>query len=208
VRYDTIDKIYHFPMQYLDVDQSVGYFITTIPTLGTYGSHINRTIEVDGWGSLTTPSKTYPNALRVKTTLLIKDTVFVDQFSFGTVVNRPVEIRYEWWTNEDHTPVMVATSNAGQITQVKYLTPIASSVFENEPVSFKVIPTLIDGQYQLLGEQIANIQSVMCYDLNGKLVKYTFDNQSNVITFDNFNSGVLLVTIQMKDAQYTCKLIK
>jgi hypothetical protein len=209
VRYDTIDKIYHFPMQYLDVDYSVGFFLTTIPTLGTYGSHINRTIEVDGWGSITTPTKTYPNALRVKTTLTIEDTVFVDQFSFGTTVNRPIEIRYEWWTNEDNSPVMIALSNAGQITQVKYLAPITSYVDEIINSDFKIIPTTNENVFTLKGEKTQEIKEVFCFDASGRVVEIEWNPTQNSLTFPDKTKQLVFITfINSEGQQITLKLVK
>lgn len=208
VKYDTIDKVYHFPMQYQDVDYSVGYFITSIPTLGTYGSHIKRKIETDGWGSITTPSKTYPNALRVKTTLNIKDTVYVNQFSFGTQISRPVEVIYEWWTNEDNSPVMIVNVNAGQVTRVRYLAPISTSIVENTVQSLNVIPTANESIYQLTGTAVAAIESVYCYDISGKLIPADWNTVTNTLTLESLSKGIVLVTVVNKDGQqHTVKLI-
>lgn len=209
VKYDTIDKIYHFPMQYLDVDHSVGYFLTSIPTLGTYGSHIKRTIEVDGWGSITTPSKTYPNALRVKTTLNIVDTVFVDQFGFGTKVTRPVEIRYEWWTNEDNSPVMIATKNGGQITQVKYLAPIATSIEEVTSQHFNIVPTSSSNVFIIKGEAISTVSEVFCFDASGRVIAVEWNQSQNTLTFKDPTSQFVFVSFTNSTGQQvTLKLIK
>ena len=131
VKYDTIDQQYPFLMSYnMTPHTSSGSYILSVPTFGTYGQWIRRVVEADGWGSLATPNYTYPEVLRVKTTLEQRDTVFVDQFSIGQTIDRPTEVIYEWFTNTDNTPVMSVSMSGGQVTNVKYLAPIAAGVDE------------------------------------------------------------------------------
>ncbi len=195
VKYDTIDQIYPFLISYnMPTHFSVGYFLTTIPTLGTYGQHIRREVEADGWGSLTTPTKTYPNTLRVKTTLYIRDTIFVDQFGFGQAINRPAEVKYEWLTQTDNVPVMSVTQNGAQITNVKYLTPIAASIDELS-VDIQIIPTAEDGVFSIVNNDNISISSMFCYDISGKQI--LFENKSsNFINLTNEPNGVYLIHLK------------
>lgn len=200
VRYDTIDQVYPFLMSYnMPTHYSVGYFLTTIQTLGTYGQHIKREVEADGWGSLTTPTKTYPNTLRVKTTLYIRDTIFVDQFGFGQAINRPAEVKYEWLTQTDNVPVMSVTQNGGQITNVKYLTPIAASIDEKITVNLKIIPTTEEGVFGILNNDNISISSMTCYDISGKQILFQ-NNLPNLINLSNQPKGVYFV--QLKTEQF------
>ena len=82
VRYDTIETIFNFPLSYGNADSSRAYYLASVPSLGTYGQWI-RAYEVDGWGSLQTPFQTY-DVIRIRTTIKQKDTLYVDQFQFGT----------------------------------------------------------------------------------------------------------------------------
>ncbi len=209
VRYDTIEKEYHFPMQYQDVDFSSGYFLTSIPTLGTYGSHIRRKVEVDGWGSIQTPEKNYPQALRVKVTLNITDTLHSDQFGMGFKINRPTEIRYEWWTNEDHAPVMVATK-IGPQTTVRYLKAIALGSEDLQQESFKVVPTQNSSVFKIQGDAHLLFQSnVVVYDIKGSVIPISFDKASCEIQFAEEATGMYFIVLNTQDgASYVMKLVK
>ncbi len=139
VKYDVIDKIFSLPMVYGAIDSTSSSYLTTIPSLGSYGQWIDREIEVDGWGQLTTPFSTY-DVLRIKTTLYQKDTVFVDQFSLGTSFERPVETIYEWYSSGSGVPVLVVNVQAGIITQMKYLDQLQVSINNKQQFSIKAYP--------------------------------------------------------------------
>ncbi len=195
VKYDTIDQIYPFLIAYnMPTHYSSGYFLTTIPTLGTYGQHIKREVVADGWGSITTPTKTYPNTLRVKTTLYITDTIYVDQFSFGQTINRPIEVRYEWLTQTDNAPVMSVTQNGGQISNVKYLTPIAATIEESK-FDLTIFPSNQEGIFNISNPQNFPISSIQCYDLFGRLL-ISEHYQFNSIDIRNYPNGVYLIHLE------------
>ncbi|MBL4625008.1 MAG: hypothetical protein JKY42_07710, partial [Flavobacteriales bacterium] len=109
IQYDGIDYIYRFPMNYGNIDSSNAAFVVDVPTLGTYGQKIDRRNEVDGWGEITTPFGTY-DALRVRTTLTITDTVYLTLANFGTTIPRPAEYVYTWLANGEGIPIMTVTT--------------------------------------------------------------------------------------------------
>lgn len=120
VRYDSIDVVYKYPMNYNDRDSSVSKYIVSIPTLGAYGQRKKRVNHVEGWGTVTTPYGTF-SALKMKSTLYITDTIYYATASFGTKVNRPVQIDYSWITNGEKVPVLSITTGAtGTILAVDY----------------------------------------------------------------------------------------
>jgi hypothetical protein len=209
IRYDTIEKEYHFPMQYQDIDFSSGYFLTTIPNLGTYGSHIRRKVEVDGWGSVQTPEKLYPNALRVKVTLNITDTLHTDQFGMGFKVNRPTEIRYEWWTNEDRAPVLVATKIATQTT-VRYLKAIALGMELMDQEVFKVIPSHQSTVFRIVGnEEVISSSNLVVLNVNGAEVPVKYDKNTGELQFMDETKGMYIVCMTtFNGSSYVIKLVK
>jgi len=163
----------------------VGYYLLTVPTFRTYGQGIRREVEVDGWGSLETPFTTYPDVLRVKTTLEQRDTVYVDQFGFGQAFDRPSEVKYEWFTNTDNVPVMSVTEQGGQITNEKYLAPIAAGI-EEESVELSIV-SLEDGLFQIVtSETVKQLQNI---DINGRKIT-NGTTQKNMINIKNEAQGV------------------
>ena len=119
VRYDTIDQIYPLPLSYGLVDSTSAYYLATIPSFGSYGQSIQRKVEVDGWGDLTTPYANY-DALRVKTTLYQTDTFYIDTFQIGNSVARPVLEIYEWWAKNIGFPVLRVEYQNNLMTQGWY----------------------------------------------------------------------------------------
>ena len=138
VKYDTIDQIYPLPMTLGVQDSTTAYYFTSIPSVGAYGQWIRRKVEVDGEGQLTTPYAQY-DAVRVKTTLYQRDTIYIDQLGFGNEIDRPVEEIYEWFAEGEEGPVMSVTTNAGQITEVKYKDELHVGVSELSS-NFQVFP--------------------------------------------------------------------
>jgi hypothetical protein len=99
------DKIYQFPLQYGDVDTSVSAWTAGIPGIAFYGYNQTRINQVDGWGQLVTPYASY-NVLRVKTTLIGSDTVYVDSLGIGLSIDRPLTREYKWLANGEIVPVL------------------------------------------------------------------------------------------------------
>lgn len=76
--YSASDRVYKFPMNYMQKDSSnMVMSLPNIPGLGTYVKKQKRLNEVDGWGTLITPYGTF-NTLRVKSTLTITDSIYID----------------------------------------------------------------------------------------------------------------------------------
>jgi len=143
IRYDTIDQLYPLPLSFGTEDSTTAYYLLDIPTLGAYGQQIQRKVEADGWGELTTPYQNYPNCLRVKTTLYQRDTLKVEQpFSLpGVAFNRPVETTYEWFTTGIGAPVFSITQQGSVTSRAKYIDENTSSIFNHQnDFDFTVFP--------------------------------------------------------------------
>jgi hypothetical protein len=205
VKYDTIDQQYPFLMSYnMATHNSVGYYLLTVPSFGTYGQWIRREVEADGWGSLVTPYTTYPDVLRVKTTLEQRDTVYVDQFGFGQAFDRPTEVKYEWFTNTDNAPVMSVTEQGGQITNVKYLAPIELGV-DNEEVEMSII-SLEEGLYKIITNGVIKQLSIL--EMSGKQV-VNDATQRDLINIQSQSAGVYIVKVLTEDGRImTQKIIR
>ncbi len=77
--YTDPDEIYHFPMTYQRQDASTFRFNVQIPTFnGGYRSAGTRNSTVDGWGTVATPTGTYP-CLRLKSVVVFRDTLDVPE---------------------------------------------------------------------------------------------------------------------------------
>ncbi|MCB9188458.1 MAG: T9SS type A sorting domain-containing protein [Flavobacteriales bacterium] len=204
VKYDTIDQIYPFPMtDGMAAHNSVGYYLASVPNLGTYGQWIRREVTVDGYGSLTTPNATYPNTIRVKTVLLQTDTVYVDQFMFGQTFDRPDETIYEWFTNTEKSPVMRVVYRNSQATEAKYMLEITSGTEEIEELDVSLVTEDIEGIYRL-----TNLEStfrVSVCNVNGQNIG---SFPASKIDITDQPSGIYLVIIHTAQKNHCFKVVK
>ena len=131
VRYDTIETIFNFPLSYGDADSSRAYYLASLPSLGAYGQWIRREYEVDGWGSLQTPFQTY-DVIRVRTTIKQRDTLYVDQFQFGTTFDQPDITLLQWFSLNEGFPVLEVSFQGGFPIQSWYLDQLHVGVNDKE----------------------------------------------------------------------------
>jgi len=103
-KYDNPDKLYQFPMTPGLTWSSVASFAISIPGIGSYSTQRVRSSEVDGWGDLTTPYGTFPT-LRVKSTLAIHDSIYIDTLGMGFPLNRNIT-EYKWLAKGKGIPVL------------------------------------------------------------------------------------------------------
>jgi hypothetical protein len=116
------DEIYQFPLKYGDSDVSTYNFRFVIPgNVLTFVQSGIRTNVVDGWGSIITPYKTYPNVLRVKTLVNGTDSL-ITQFAKIPIPRR--QVIYKWLSADEKIPVLeiTGTETNGNFTanQIRY----------------------------------------------------------------------------------------
>ena len=191
VKYDTIDQLYPFNMTYGTTDSTTASYLISIPSLGTYGQWIRREVEVDGWGTIVTPYATY-NALRVKTTLNQRDTLYVDQLMYGTSFDRPTEIIYEWLANNEGVPVFSVTTQGSVINAAKYIDqapPPTTNIIDFTNIS-DVYPNPVGDILYIQGK---NQNEIEVYSLSGKIISKW--SNTNYINVSNIAKGTYLIKI-------------
>lgn len=101
---DTIETMYKFPLNYTDTYSSRGFtdmdmnpFVDAI-----WRQYKQRSTEVDGWGSITTPFGTF-DAIRLRHTITEVDSIWFDVLGTGSPfwipLSLPDKYVYEWWAN-------------------------------------------------------------------------------------------------------------
>lgn len=110
-QYTDSDIIYHFPIQYGDTDTDDSAYTINIPSLYYQDNTLQRSNEVDGWGSLTTPYGSFTNVLRMKTTLVQNDTIALLGAGLPRTIRTTRELK--WFDTSKKQPVLTVTqSNA------------------------------------------------------------------------------------------------
>lgn len=114
-----VDVIHKFPMEYGNVDTSISAFNLSVPSLLYFGQDQTRANEVDGWGTLILPGNTF-DVLRQRSVLSRTDTIFIEQFGLGFRFPEPETVEYRWLANDMKGPVLVVTTVAGAVTNVRF----------------------------------------------------------------------------------------
>lgn len=166
VLYEPKDIVYEFPMNYLDSSHSFAHFEVEIPTLGYWEEDIDRVNEVDGWGVVTTPAGSF-EVLRVKTTLNLTDSVYIDLLMAGTTIVQPTRIEYKWIAKNMGVPVLSVTDLGGLGLQLIYLNEIVDDISEFEHEEFVIYPNPVKDMLYLGKTHFKNYRVI---DLKGRLV--------------------------------------
>jgi hypothetical protein len=199
IKFDTIDQRYPLPMTMGTTDSTRAYYITTVPSLGTYGQWIQRRVTVDGYGTLQTPTKTYTDVIRVKTLLYQTDTIYVDQFSYGTRFVRPVETIYEWWDLNENTHLMKVNSTGGTVTNAHYLLTAGVSVDEIEQSQIHLIPSVNDNEFTIDNQSNTTIKSIFATDLSGRRLEVAITDNSFRVTSQT--SQLVVITLELSNGK-------
>lgn len=134
--FDQHDVIYELPLDYGDASSSFSSWSVSLPTLFHYGYEQDRDVEVDGWGSITTPTGAF-DVLRVKTTLAGRDTVNLDSLGIGFTIDRPLVREYKWLAENHRTPILQI--NTSEVFGFEVVTDIW---FYDEPRGILVVPPI------------------------------------------------------------------
>ena len=119
VRRIPVDWVHRFPMNYGDMDTSYSEFSLDVPSLFSFTQQQTRYNEVDGWGTLYLPADTF-DVLRVKSTLVRFDSVYIEQFGQGFAFPEPETIEYKWIAQGMDEPVLQIVTTGGQITTARF----------------------------------------------------------------------------------------
>jgi hypothetical protein len=113
-KYDIPDKLYQFPMTPGLSWSSTSSFSIDVPDLASYSTQRDRSSMVDGWGTIVTPFGTF-QALRVKSTLAVHDSIYIDSLGIGFPFNRNI-IEYKWMAQGKGIPVLQINEEGALVT--------------------------------------------------------------------------------------------
>lgn len=205
VKYDNPELYFKLPLTYGTTDSSVSSYGLTIPSYGYYGQTISRKHIADGWGTLITPFGSY-NAIRVKETLNITDTIFSESMNFGYVIHRPVSYEYYWLANGMKGYVAKITQNGpSNVIEVRYEPQLEVNskilaeiqVYPNPAVHELFIDNLPQGVKNI---KIINSWGMVVYNMN--------INQNNKrIKVDNLQDGIYILKIQYHNGIFSKKIL-
>ena len=204
VRYDTIETIFNFPLSYGDADSSRAYYLASVPSLGTYGQWIRRAYEVDGWGSLQTPFQTY-DVIRIRTTIKQRDTLYVDQFQFGTTFDQPDITLLQWFSLNEGFPVLEVSFQGGFPTQSWYLDQLNVGVNKKE-TDLTCYPNPTTGRVHFSTDNFITGFTVELVDGVGNQIFSCEECQS--ISLDHLSNGMYYAKVYSNNGQEVFRILK
>jgi hypothetical protein len=196
VQNDPIDYIYEFPLNYQDAFTGHSESEVAIPTLGYFHRSLDRSTIVEGYGTLNLPGVSY-EVLKVKVILNASDSIYIEQFGSGFNIDQPEETIYQWLATEHIEPVLEISQQIGFGYSVRYLSPIVSSVMEEEAVIFNLSPVPANGTLRV---EIVN-QGAYSYeiiDMTGKVLESERIPEgmlTHLISVGTMIQGVYLITL-------------
>jgi len=210
---DTIETRYKLPLNYNDSHYSRGYtYIDLNPVIDfRIKQYRQRTTNVDGWGTVTTPKGTF-QALRVRHDIAEIDSVYQTFFGAGQWFGTPPIQRteYEWFANGEKEWVLKATETNGTVNQVEYQEDylgLDASIDEYiMDVQVGPNPTLTDVEIQsntllssvevmdAMGRQVMNLQGLNTNALN--------------INVENLSQGVYRIVLHSNQSSKEFPIVK
>ena len=192
------------PLVYGFSDSTTSNYLTTIPSLGSYGQWIDRKIEVDGWGQLNTPYSSF-DVIRLKTTLYQEDTVFIDQFGVGSSFDRPILTIYEWYANGEGVPVLVVKMQAGIIIEMKYLDQLHVSKPNVEDLNFRYYPNPVN-DFIFFETNLRDPKLLKIYNIEGALIEQM--KYENKVFLGHLKKGFYLLRIYGNEKSLSKLIVK
>jgi len=214
---DTIEVKYSLPLQFNQIDSSVGYTNVDLNPFADlkFIQHRNRTTEVDGWGTITTPYGTF-SVLRIKHEIIEIDSLYQAFSGTGSWIALPelYSVEYEWWAKGEKDPVLKVVVNevSGNevIQSVKYrdiYRGLDASTISVENDFIDVYPNPVKGK--VFYHSKLPIQAISLKSLQGNTIinKSEIEVISGSIDLSLVNPGVYFLIIESNNSFYLKRII-
>ncbi len=201
---DTKIKLY-LPITYGDQNTDTYDYEMIIPALGTLGQEGTLTYEVDGWGILITPGGTF-QTLRVKTTTVKSDTIFINLASFGLRIPS-TEVTYEWYASNEGFPVLTVTEQLGIITSVVYIDdPLLSVNVVEKNLINTVYPNPTDRYLNI--DVNKSVKALSIWNSSGSMVLPNIELNAPQIEVSKLSPGIYFVKAESETGVEWMRFIK
>jgi hypothetical protein len=202
VKSDDIETRYELPVDYGNVYSSTGFTDLDMNPIQDihWIQHRQRSSNVDGWGSITTPYGTF-DALRIRHDIIEEDSLY---FGFvGTWIGVPVppSVIYEWWTNGEMEPILriTVTNIVGTdaVTGIEYRDEYLGldAGIEEQTIAIGIFPN--PAQETITFEGVSTGSSYSIVNAEGKTVHSgVITSATNEIDIHAFANGTYHVIIR------------
>jgi hypothetical protein len=202
VQNDPIDYIYEFPLEYEDSFESSSASEVDIPFVGYFQRTLQRSTEVEGYGTLVLPSGEF-EVLKVKVILNASDSLYIVDFGTGFRIDQPEETIYQWIAEEHVQPVLQISQQLGFGYTIQYYEELSTGLEETVTRSLKIFPNPTSDRLYFNPNHEEAV-SYDLYDLQNVLVTSgRLPQNSEIVEVDlkGLSAGVYLLLLNDKDGQ-------
>ncbi len=198
--YTDAKKLYQFPMT-IGTSYTENFNGSIVSSGVTFSRTGSVTSEVDGYGTLITPSGTYTNVLRIHSVHTSTDT-YMGQSLTGTID------MYTWIQAGFHCELAVVQNinMMGNVQTVGYYATNALGLSDNAAGVLVMHPNPAQDLVSLKHDQ--QIDNAEVRDLNGRIAAAEFNQSNNSIDVSKLPAGVYYVTVYSNNSSTVQKLIK
>ena len=203
IAYSQKDTLYHFPMNYGDIDGCQSSYKISVPTLGYFVSQQQRTNVVDGYGTLISPFGTFP-VLRMVTNMVPTDSFYIDTLHAGINLPLPTQREYKWFGIGFKEPLLQINTQVvlgfETITSIAYrdsarVWPLGINEPSGSDLAFNVYPNPASNNFQVSYPNNAGAELVVA-DLSGKEILHKpFSGELETIDVSQWAKGTYLVLV-------------
>lgn len=209
---DPADEILRFPATYNDA-----YVTNSAQTMSFAGSEVgmpvdsvsNKTatekhVNIDGWGSLTTPYGTF-DVIRVNEVSYSTDSTWVKALGSWNLVDNSADTSYSvaFWSNDPGTKFPLAElshDNNGMVYSVDWLNGAPAASLDENAVNSSVYPNPANNEVKVNLEGATNATFVL-YDLNGKEVLSSVVSNTSSVNVSGIKDGLYVYKVISNDSE-------
>lgn len=210
---DPIDKEYGLPLNYEDEWISNSFFEIDLNPVydGILRRYQERTAEVDGWGTVTTPYGTF-DVIRTKAVVDFTDSmkIVLGETETWLELPTPKQIIYSWWANDQKIPVLsvVAQSFFGSetVTSVEYKDGDWSDLsFETD--NFELLTIYPNPTNDLIRINANHpVDNIRIYNAVGQCIKEMAGSKE--LSVADYDNGLYFMHVTVQGTTYVRQFVK
>jgi len=174
IKFTDIDNMYNFPFEYGGFDSCYSSYSVTVPSFGHNSRKQTRLNYFEGYGTLITPVDTFFDAIRIKTIIQSRDSVYIEQYNLPFAINTTTT-EYKWFADGYRGPIAQISVVSGQgspRTSFKYRDtppPSLAKIVENEFSVSKISPNPFQDKLSIVFNNPTDFD-LQLYSLNGQVL--------------------------------------